>query len=1394
MRKTLSPLPGPYSIILILTLLISIRAYPLVHPGISLPGHIFSSITDLADIDAAPVLSGIEKTPLSYSLGAGPVIITNTITVSDPDDTELLNATVAITAQYTSYQDILRFTNTNKITGIFNRNKGILTLTGPASVEEFQAALRSVQYDNTSYIFFSPNTNTRTVQFSISDGKTTSKPVSRDISFRPSATISGGGDLCGSWQKAGIVVELTGRAPWTITIRRSGGSLPKDTAITGIRSSPYKFAVNIDGVYTLLNVSDRQFNSGIVYGQATVTYDLKPTAVIYGIDTVCPGDEATLHVQLEGTSPFSITYLRNGSNATTINNITDTDYALKVTGDGTYTLSAVSDPVRSGCVSGTGTVIYYTVPTAVISGSASICETTPTNLRVDLTGSAPWNISYRRNMENPAVVPNVISSPKYIPVTKSGTYTLVSVSDKHCTGTVSGSATISFIPAPEVSISGLLPAYKIDTGNILVTGTPPGGTFSGHGLYTSEGRTYFFPSSAGLGVHNIVYAYQDVNTTCYGYDTVQVVVLLAEATITFPNDKKFYCFNEDPFTIRGDNIENSIGHFTISGGTGLTDNGDNTATIDPSQFTQGGEYTVYYSYYWQGDWKSVYENFEIEYVADIDFIGFDKTSYCNNEDVIDLYGSVPGGIFSGKAVYGSPGTGFHFDPTKSAPGPDTIFYTYTTPRGCVLRVYKALTILEVADINFVVNNTCIDDEEKDSTVFINLTTTPGIISWEWDFGDPSSLTDNNSTLRHPKHLYKSAGQKNVTLQATTSGNCINQRTVIFNFGDEPKADFSLKSECFHAGQPIKFVNISSIGEGVINYNMWRFYSGQTCDSSLTQNADYIYDSPGNYEVDLYVRTNYGCSDALHKTITVRPAFQLQEGASYYESFENKLTGWTSGSGLPHVNSWTLGEPVMDSLGKGFRGASSGKYAWYTDITFDPVTGRSPVEHSYVTSPCYNFSGISKPMIKLKMWKRFNKNHDGAVLQYSADSCKSWKNVGDLYDGINWYNSYSIRGNPGEYNIGWSDDPQDNNWTEARHSLDDLKGLTDVQFRIAYGSDGTDGTSGMAFDDIWIGNRSKMVLIEHFTNSSDIASRSADSILDALANSLPLDIIDIQYHTSLAGPDPFNEQNKVDPGTRVLLYQLSTVPMSILNGGAGGSSFRFDYAERLMDTTRVKNQSLLDPKFSIDLLNTFLDNALSVEAELRALDTIENRQLTLHIAVVERKIRGVTGENGDTLFESVLKTILSSTSYTHNWYPEAEVEIVTEQWNFKNTYDTDEIRVIAFVQDEATKEVYQAMIDRFDMSTALGDNQVFHRASENTGFILYPNPTCHEIYIKFNKAPGSKAKAELFDINGKLVLTKELNQGLTLYEVSIKDYPEGFYLMRITSDKRFLGLQKLIIRR
>jgi hypothetical protein len=84
----------------------------------------------------------------TYTIGNGPVVLDNSITVTDVDSGGNLDSAAI---QIVGFQkgDVLSFTDTNHIKGMFNATTGVLTLTGIDTVVDYQAALRSITYSFT---------------------------------------------------------------------------------------------------------------------------------------------------------------------------------------------------------------------------------------------------------------------------------------------------------------------------------------------------------------------------------------------------------------------------------------------------------------------------------------------------------------------------------------------------------------------------------------------------------------------------------------------------------------------------------------------------------------------------------------------------------------------------------------------------------------------------------------------------------------------------------------------------------------------------------------------------------------------------------------------------------------------------------------------------------------------------------------------------------------------------------------------------------------------------------------------------------------------------------------------------------------------------------------------
>ncbi|HKP80856.1 MAG TPA: Ig-like domain-containing protein, partial [Pyrinomonadaceae bacterium] len=135
-------------------------------PNSNTSGVQMFTITVIAP-NATPVVTTTAGN-LAYTENAGAVVIDPTLTVTDADSADLTGATVSITAGFVSAQDTLAFTNQLGITGNYNSGSGVLTLTGTTTVANYQTALRTVTYANSS----DNPTASRTIQFSVTDGFT----------------------------------------------------------------------------------------------------------------------------------------------------------------------------------------------------------------------------------------------------------------------------------------------------------------------------------------------------------------------------------------------------------------------------------------------------------------------------------------------------------------------------------------------------------------------------------------------------------------------------------------------------------------------------------------------------------------------------------------------------------------------------------------------------------------------------------------------------------------------------------------------------------------------------------------------------------------------------------------------------------------------------------------------------------------------------------------------------------------------------------------------------------------------------------------------------------------------------------------------------------------------
>jgi len=240
----------------------------------------------------------------------------------------------------------------------------------------------------------------------------------------------------------------------------------------------FRYVISADGA-----VTEEGFAfDDIIIGESN---DISLTSLFYA-DSVCGTSSSTIlasicNVSIEEKTGFSMVIDTNGTSATI--NYSDTLAIcgcdtielidMNTAAGGTWNVTAYvnnTGDVNSANDSIITTKTAWAIPGGSITGGGNYCEGDIAQLTFNLTGATPWNLQYS-NGTTPTYVAGV-TTPFTANVTQSGTYTITYLQDSTgCptdSGSISGSATVVFNPAPVVDLgpySTVCGDYLLDAGS-----------------------------------------------------------------------------------------------------------------------------------------------------------------------------------------------------------------------------------------------------------------------------------------------------------------------------------------------------------------------------------------------------------------------------------------------------------------------------------------------------------------------------------------------------------------------------------------------------------------------------------------------------------------------------------------------------------------------------------------------------------------------------------------------------------------------------------------------------------------------------------------------------------------------------------------------------------------
>ncbi|PID89474.1 MAG: hypothetical protein CSB01_01795 [Bacteroidia bacterium] len=213
---------------------------------------------------------------------------------------------------------------------------------------------------------------------------------------------------------------------------------------------------------------------------------------------------------------------------------------------------------------------------------------------------------------------------------------------------------------------------------------------------------------------------------------------------------------------------------------------------------------------------------------------------------------------------------------------------------------------------------------------------------------------------------------------------------------------------------------------------------------------------------------------------------------------------------------------------------------------------------------------------------------------------------------------------------------------------------------------------------------RKVLHELFTSSTCTYCGLYNPIIDGIVynnNSDKATLIKYQVNSPGTG-DPYYVE---ETGQRFDYYGLETIPAFLVDGNSENVS----YLPEVLNAYASKTALL---KIENEVLNYDFDTKnLTADLDITGLSNVSGN-LVAQTAVVEKKTTGNIGTTGETEFHNVLMKFIDNTNgNVLSDFAAGETQHVSATTSLANTFveEISDIRVVVWVQDYDTKEVFQS---------------------------------------------------------------------------------------------------------
>lgn len=297
------------------------------------------------------------------------------------------------------------------------------------------------------------------------------------------------------------------------------------------------------------------------------------------------------------------------------------------------------------------------------------------------------------------------------------------------------------------------------------------------------------------------------------------------------------------------------------------------------------------------------------------------------------------------------------------------------------------------------------------------------------------------------------------------------------------------------------------------------------------NPDYSSQSIGTprYDTIVHVGEQVGCTQVID-TLYIR-IYPTRTG-NYIGNFETDNDGWfTLGVDSLH------GGNIIDTLWKRVYMLDSYQFSTM-DLSSHPFYAAN--DQGVVYGPCFDLSSIPAPFISFDFWSFSRAGIDGVRMEQFDPNTLAWESILGGGLGINWNIDDAVAA--WGFGESWAGESgYTGGMAKTYRLLNDFHQRKDFWPRFHFKSADfpiAGNYPGFGFDNIYIGNRDKQILVEAFTNTA----QDQIPLYQALDSE---DFLYVQYHNN----DFIFNQNSYDVNARQVFYGInqSVVDGNIYNG-------------------------------------------------------------------------------------------------------------------------------------------------------------------------------------------------------------------------------------------------------